>query len=366
MRDRIDGEMSTFPRGEGDGQADVESEYPLTEVVDLAAVGTHEVSQRPLQEQDQRNWQHKPSAGCDRSAHGPVDFVDPAHSRLPPIWGLCYRFAMPEPNHDVLLGRLVRAMGGVPGIRAIVLGGSRARGEATVQSDYDIGLYYEAANPIDIGRLAKAAMLLPGAASSSVTAIGEWGPWINGGAWLTVEGTRVDLLYRELDKVRDVIEACHGGRIERVYQPGHPHAFVSAIYMGEVALCRVLWDPENALMVLKRRCNPYPQALREALVRSFFWEARFALENADHGSGRDDPAYVAGCGFRAVACLCHTLFALNGVYLLNEKRAVQGVERLARRPAHFAGRVAQAIGAGAAGLHILTALVDETADLLNA
>ena len=37
MRDRIDGEMSTFPRGEGDGQADVEGEYPLTEVVDLAA-----------------------------------------------------------------------------------------------------------------------------------------------------------------------------------------------------------------------------------------------------------------------------------------------------------------------------------------
>ena len=71
---------------------------------------------------------------------------------------------MGEPNDDVLLGRLVRALGGVPGIRAIVLGGSRARGEATAQSDYDIGLYYEADNPIDTGRLAKAAMLLPGAA----------------------------------------------------------------------------------------------------------------------------------------------------------------------------------------------------------
>ena len=243
-------------------------------------------------------------------------------------------------NDDLLLGRLVRALGGVPGIRAIVLGGSRARGEATAQSDYDIGLYYEADNPIDIGRLAKAAMLLPGAASSSVTAIGEWGPWINGGAWLTVEGKQVDLLYRDLGKVREVIEACQAGRIERVYQPGHPHAFVSAIYMGEVALCRVLWDPENVLAGLKRRCEPYPPALGEALIRSFFWEARFALENAAHGRGRDDPAYVAGCGFRAVACLCQTLFALNGVYLLNEKGAVQGVEKLARHPADFAERVA--------------------------
>src|SRR5215471_16013599 len=127
---------------------------------------------------------------------------------------------MPEPNDEVLIGRLVRAFGGVPGVRAIALGGSRARGEASARSDYDIGLYYEADNPIDTGRLAKAAMLLPGAASSSVTAIGEWGPWINGGAWLTVDGRRVDLLYRELGKVRAAIEACRAGRIERVYQPG--------------------------------------------------------------------------------------------------------------------------------------------------
>jgi len=273
---------------------------------------------------------------------------------------------MQEPDNDALLSRLVRAFGGVPGIRAIVLGGSRARGEATAQSDHDIGLYYEADHPIDIGRLAKAAMLLPGAASSSVTAIGEWGPWINGGAWLTVEGKRVDLLYRDLDKVRGVIEACHAGRIERVYQPGHPHAFVSAIYMGEVALCRVLWDPENVVAGLKRRCEPYPPALGEARIRGFFWEARFALENALHGRGRDDSAYVAGCGFRAVACLCQTLFALNGVYLLNEKGAATGVEKLARRPPDFAERVGQAIGAGAAGLPRLMALVDETADLLKA
>ena len=272
---------------------------------------------------------------------------------------------MKEPNDDVLLGRLVRGLGGVPGIRAIALGGSRARGEATAQSDYDIGLYYEADNSIDIGRLAKAAMLLPGAASSSVTAIGGWGPWINGGAWLTVGGKGVDLLYRDLGKVRGVIEACHAGRVERVYQPGHPHAFVSAIYMGEVALCRVLWDPEKVLASLKRRCEPYPAALGEALIRTFLWETNFSLENAAHGRAKDDPAYVAGCGFRAVACLCQTLFALNGVNLLNEKGAVQAAEKLRRRPADFTARVGRAIGAGAAGLAALATLVEETASLAS-
>jgi hypothetical protein len=275
----------------------------------------------------------------------------------------CYRFLMGEPNDDVLLDRLVRALGGVPGIRAIVLGGSRARGEAAPHSDYDIGLYYEADNPIDTGRLAKAAVLLPGAASSSVTALGEWGPWVNGGAWLTIDGRRVDLLYRELGKARGVIEACHAGRIERVYQPGHPHAFVSAIYMGEVALARVLWDPDQVMAPLKRQCRPYPPALAEALIRTFLWEARFAVENGLHGRGRDDPAYVAGCGFRAVACLCQSLFALNGVYLLNEKGAALAVAKLPRHPPDFAARVHQAIAAGAAGLPALMTLVEETAAL---
>jgi len=253
---------------------------------------------------------------------------------------------MADPNDEVLIGRLVRAFGGVPGVRAIVLGGSRARGEATAQSDYDIGLYYEPDSAIDVGRLAKAAMLLPGAASSSVTAIGEWGPWINGGAWLAVDGRRVDLLYRDLGKVRAVIDACRAGKIERVYQPGHPHAFVSSIYMGEVALARVLWDPDTVLTPLKRQCDPYPPALGEALIRTFLWEAKFAVENALHGRGRDDPAYVAGCGFRAVACLSQSLFALNGVYLLNEKGAAQAVDKLARRPTDFAARVGRAIAAG--------------------
>jgi hypothetical protein len=271
-----------------------------------------------------------------------------------------------EPNDETLLRRLVRAFGGVPGIRAIVLGGSRARGEAAPTSDYDIGLYYEPDHPIDVGRLAKAAVLLPGAASSSVTDLGEWGPWINGGAWLTVDGRRVDLLYRALDKVRGVIDACRDGRVERAYQPGHPHAFVSAIYMGEVACCRPLWDPEAVLAPLKRQCEPYPPALAEALIRTFFWEARFAVENARHGRGRDDPAYVAGCAFRSVACLCQTLFALNRAWLLNEKGAVVGVERLAVKPADFADRVRQAIGAGADGLVGLSALIDETAGLLDA
>ena len=68
-----------------------------------------------------------------------------------------------------------------------------------------------------------------------------------------------------------------------------------------------------------------------------------------------------------VACLCQTLFALNGVYLLNEKGAVAAVDRFALKPADFGERVAVyadlGSGAHAAALARLEALVSETAAL---
>ena len=76
-----------------------------------------------------------------------------------------------------------------------------------------------------------------------ITGIGGWGPWIDGGGWLTVQGVPVDLLYRDIENVAAIMAECAAGMPRIVYQPGHPHGFSTAIYLAEVALCRVLWDP---------------------------------------------------------------------------------------------------------------------------
>jgi hypothetical protein len=136
------------------------------------------------------------------------------------------------------------------------------------------------------------------------------------------------------------MEDAQAGKVERFYQPGNPHAFLPTIYMGEVAYARPLHDPGGAFVAVQAYTRPYPAALAQALRASFDWEAEFALANARKSLDRGDVSYLAGCVFRAVACLCQTLFALNGVYLLNEKGAVAGVEALARRPPNFARRVA--------------------------
>lgn len=206
---------------------------------------------------------------------------------------------------------------------AIALGGSRARGNHTSKSDVDLGLYYQPENPPDLLALNHLASELDdNHRTNLITLVGEWGKWINGGGWLKVEGVPVDFLYRDVDQVNQVIDDCHAGKITIDYQPGHPHGFVSSIYVGEVALGLPLHDPQGILAALKAKTTPYPAKLKQATIDKFAWEISFSLVVAQKAVARGDAAYAAGCCFRSVACMNQVLFALNETYLLNEKGAV--------------------------------------------
>jgi len=243
---------------------------------------------------------------------------------------------------DPLLNRIVPVLATVPGVAAIALGGSRAKGTASEASDYDIGLYYSAAQPIDTDALLRAVRpLVDKREAAEVTSIGGWGPWIVGGGWLAVDGHKVDLLYRNLDDVERVIDACRAGDITMHYQPGHPHGFCSSIWMGEIALCRPLHDESGALAALKAKTSPYPVPLRDALIKRFRWEVLFAIENAEIAAARGEQTHVAGCAYRALACLAQVLFALNGRYLINEKGALQEAAALVRTLPDLKERVAR-------------------------
>jgi hypothetical protein len=112
------------------------------------------------------------------------------------------------------------------------------------------------------------------------------------------------------------------------FQPGHPHGFCSAIWMGEVALCRPLQDPRGVIAAMNAMTDPYPEKLREALMGRFRWEARFSLENARTAVPRGDQNFIAGCAFRSLSCVAQVLFALNRRYLINEKGALDAAARL--------------------------------------
>jgi hypothetical protein len=187
-------------------------------------------------------------------------------------------------------------------------------------------------------------------AATAVTPVGEWGPWIVGGAWLSVEGRKVDLLYRNADAVKAVMESCRAGVVTMDYQPGHPHGFCSAIWMGEIAYCQPLHDPNGVIARLKSIALPYPPPLRQALIQRFQWEISFGIENAELAVARGEQTHVAGCLYRSLACVAQVLYALNERYLINEKGALQEAARLPLTIPGLAeqtSEVWQMIGAGA-------------------
>ncbi|MDR6885018.1 nucleotidyltransferase domain-containing protein [Bacillus sp. 3255] len=272
-----------------------------------------------------------------------------------------------------VIQKAVEKLRGVEGIAAIVLGGSRACGTETPESDIDIGVYYRPERPIDTAALEQAAAALDDQRRTDlITPIGGWGPWINGGGWLAVGGFAVDILYRDAVQVAGVVDDCLQGRIDIHYQPGHPHGFCTSIYMGEAARCRPLWDPQGVVAELKAKTAVYPDALRHATIAKFLWEADFSLANAKKAESRLDVSYAAGHLFRAVSCLVQVLFAWNGEYLLNEKGAVARCGRMAAAPADFERRV-QAGFAGQAGdraelaktIKLFAELAGETRELVR-
>ena len=249
---------------------------------------------------------------------------------------------------DPLLERIVPSLAEVPGVVAIVLGGSRARRTGNPNSDYDIGLYYGPETPLDTSRLlAVVKDLVDDPAAAAVTPVGGWGPRIVGGGWLKIRGLKVDLLYRSIQAVSAVIADCRAGAVAMDYQPGHPHGFCSATWAGEVALCHPLHDPRGAIAALKALSSPYPDKLREALIRKFLWEVSFSIDNGETAVARGDQTHIAGCAYRALCCICQVLFALNRRYLINEKGALAEASlfpRTAARLSDRAGRVWSAIG----------------------
>lgn len=241
---------------------------------------------------------------------------------------------------ESLIQQIVDEVKGVESVKAIVLGGSRARGTNRPSSDIDIGLYYHPNSPLNLSQLDHVAAKLDDRQQAGlITEIGGWGPWINGGGWLTVQSYPVDFLYRDLEKVKTIIDDCLQGRVEIFYQPGHPLGFVSSIYLAEVAICQPLWDPEGVISELKEKTDSYPASLQKTLVQKFAWEIKFSLDIAKKSIERADVTYAVGCCFRSVMCMLQVLFAINKVYWLNEKGAVALANTFALKPARLQSRI---------------------------
>lgn len=271
-----------------------------------------------------------------------------------------------SPEQRELVSSLAERLGSIRGVGAVVLGGSYARGRARPGSDIDLGLLYSEAAPfstLSVRELAEAVNDTPGPV---VTDFYEWGPWVNGGAWLTVGGQRVDFIYRSVEHLERVIAEAEAGRYQLDYAQQPPFGFFSATYLGEVAACIPLHDPEGLLDGLKRRVAQYPEALRSAVVRDYLWAAEFGLAAfARKFAARSDVYGTAACLTRAVNQLVLALFALNRRYPVNDKTALAEVAEFERAPAGFGPRVQGALAHPGDSAAELAAAVEGVEQLLK-
>lgn len=243
------------------------------------------------------------------------------------------------PQKRALLDHLVGQLSQVPGMAAIVLGGSYATGTQHAASDLDIGLYYSEARPFaiaDIRQIAEAAAVQQ---PVTVTGFYGWGAWVNGGAWIHTAHGKVDFLYRSLDHVERTIAEAEQGLARHDYDQQPTHGFYSVIYLAETRSCVPLYDPDRLIGALKQRVEVYPPRLKQQIIADALWAAEFTLIHARNFAAQGDIYNTAGCLTRMAGNLTQALFALNERYFMRDKQVLQTIAAFPNLPPDYLGQI---------------------------
>lgn len=229
---------------------------------------------------------------------------------------------MLPPEKRALLETIVARLSAVPGVVAVVLGGSYARGAARPDSDLDVAMYYAEDSPFEIEAIRRIAAEISIAGPPEVTGFYGWGPWVNGGAWIRTAAGKVDFIYRNLDQVRRTIDDAFQGTNRHDFNQQPAFGFYSVTYLAETHVCVPLHDPAGHIASMKQRVAVYPPLLKEKIVASNLWLAEFSIAHATGYAERGDVYAVSGALTRTAAFLTQVLFALNEAYFMSDKAAM--------------------------------------------
>lgn len=193
----------------------------------------------------------------------------------------------------------------LPGVEAVALGGSRARGAERPDSDWDLAIYYRGAfDPDDLRALGW---------TGQVFGIGGWGGGVfNGGAWFEIDGEHVDVHYRDLDSIDRELAEARAGRVRTEPLMFHLAGIPSYIVVAELALATVLRGE------LPR--PEYPDALAAAAPGFWSDNAVQLLHYARAGyAARGRPAQAVAMSVQAATYAAHGILAARRIWRTNEK-----------------------------------------------
>jgi hypothetical protein len=193
---------------------------------------------------------------------------------------------------------------GVAGVRAVVLGGSRALGTADEGSDWDLGVYYQ--GPLDLRALTRWGQFHPP---------GSWGRIMNGGAWLTLGRLRVDVILRDLDVVERWSDCTRRGEFEIDSLLGYLAGVPTYSLLAERSVARILRGSLSEV-------GPFPARLAEVAPERWRFCRRFTIEHARSRAKRGDLVGTVGQTAKAVIEEAHACLSEQHRWVLNEKRIV--------------------------------------------
>ncbi|EPH41143.1 nucleotidyltransferase domain-containing protein [Streptomyces aurantiacus] len=210
---------------------------------------------------------------------------------------------------DLFLDHVADHLAALPAVHAVTLGGSRAQGTHTPDSDWDLALYYRGTfDPDDLRALGW---------GGEVSEIGGWGGGVfNGGGWFSIDGRSVDVHYRDLDVVEHELAEARQGRFRWEPLMFHLAGIPSYLVVGELAVNQVLRGS------LPR--PEYPQALREAAPPVWRGRAAMTMQYAKSSyAPRGQATEAAGAIATAALETAHAVLAARGEWVTNEKRLLR-------------------------------------------
>jgi len=245
---------------------------------------------------------------------------------------------------------VLAAYAAMPGVDAVMLGGSAARGDADRWSDVEVGVFW-ARPPTMAERLAPAPSVRPG------TPEGGRSPWFD---YLSVDGLAVDVEHALSSAVEETLDL--------VLDTCVPDAAGLGLLKGLVDGREIGGRRPELVEGWQRRAATYPRGLAVAVVErdgaiDKFWRCQMLAE-------RDNPVLLTREYLRITSQLLAVLHAVNGRYsghVLAFKRLDTMEAELVHAPRELARRLRTVFTAPPpVAAEVLRELVEETYDVIEA